>query len=165
MALAAPHNGLPDRDFVSYWREFSASTTAALDHALEVRRLAAAGGESVGREWLASAAAVRSAAHRSPAGAVLSTQGFRLRLPDLLATLAVEACVHHLDLLAGWPGQPPAREALAICRLTLDGLMGGPCPLPWDDVTYLRRGTGREALAAADLELLGERAGLFPLFS
>lgn len=127
--------------------------------------MAAAVGEGVGAEWLETQSGVRQAARGAAPAAVLSTQGLRLRLPDLLTTLAVEACVHHLDLLVGWPGPQPAAAAMAVCRMTLDGLLGEPCPFPWDDATFLRHGTGREPLTDWELDLLGDRARLFPLFS
>ena len=46
----------------------------------------------------------------------------------------------------------------------LDGLLGEPLPLPWDDVTYARTGTGRFPVSAADRAALGDLAGRFPLF-
>jgi hypothetical protein len=55
------------------------------------------------------------------------------RVLSLLSTLAVEAAVHHLDLVASLdrPGPPP--EALAEVRRVLEGLHGGPLPRAWDD--------------------------------
>jgi hypothetical protein len=47
---------------------------------------------------------------------------------------------------------------------TLDGLLGEPLPLPWDDVTYARAGTGRTELSEPDRHALGPLAERFPLF-
>ena len=44
------------------------------------------------------------------------------------------------------------------------GLLGRPLPVDWDDATAARRGTGREALSAADPAELGAAAAAFPLF-
>ena len=131
-----------------------------------MRRLAAAlGGREAGRWWLRTSQAVLRAAATTPTGSVLATQGHRLQLPDLLGTLAVEATVHHLDLLVGAHGPRPAPLALAVSRRTLDGLMGAACPCDWDDPTYLRKGTGRVELTAEEKNRLGELGARFPLFS
>ncbi len=66
-----------------------------MEHAHFVRRVAAAlGGTEAGSWWQSTGQAVLRAAAATPSGAVLATQGHRLRLPDLLGTLAVEATVH-----------------------------------------------------------------------
>ena len=131
-----------------------------------MRRVAAAlGGREAGGWWLRTSQAVLRAAVATPSGAVLATQGHRLRLPDLLGTLAVEATVHHLDLLLGVQGPRPAPLGLAVSRLTLDGLLGSPCPFDWDDPTYLKKGTGRVELRPEELAQLGGLRARFPLFS
>ncbi|MCO5967983.1 hypothetical protein [Actinoallomurus soli] len=72
--------------------------------------------------------------------------------------------VHHLDLTAHLPGPPPAPEVLRLVRDVLDGLAGRPLAQDWDDVHYVRVGTGRTPLTAAERESLGPVAELFPLF-
>ncbi len=166
MALATPTDSPPDRDYVTYWREWSSSDPDAVEHADFVRRMAAAlGGREAGRWWKETSEAVLRAAVATPTGAVLATQGHRLRLPDLLGTLAVEATVHHLDLLVGVQGPSPAPLALTVSRLTLDGLLGAPCPCDWDNPTYLKKGTGRDELIVEELTQLGGLGDRFPLFS
>ena len=83
---------------------------------------------------------------------------------DLLSTLAVEAAVHHLDLVAHLERPGPASQPLAEVRRVLEGLLGRPLPAGWDDATAARRGTGREPLTAADRAELGDAAAAFPLF-
>jgi hypothetical protein len=71
---------------------------------------------------------------------------------DLIATLAVEAAVHYLDLTAGLPTSPPPDAAsLALVRRVLDGLLGTPLPGDWDDHTYAPKGTGRAPFAEAEV--------------
>ena len=101
---------------------------------------------------------------RSAPDDLVGTQGHVLRADDLLSTLAVEAAVHHLDLVVRLDRPGPSPEALAEVRRVLEGLLGGPLPDGWDDGTAARRGTGREPLTDADRAELGERAGAFPLF-
>ena len=88
-----------------------------------------------------------------------------LATADFIATLAVEAAVHYLDLTAGLPAAPPPDAAsLALVRRVLDGLLGTPLPGDWDDRTCALKGTGREALTAAERSALGARADRLPLF-
>jgi len=115
-------------------------------------------------EWRETAAAACRAARACPHGA-LTTQGHVLATADFIATLAVEAAVHYLDLTAGLPAAPPPDAAsLALVRRVLDGLLGTPLPGDWDDRTCALKGTGREALTAAERSALGARADRLPLF-
>ena len=87
-----------------------------------------------------------------------------MTLPDFLTTLVVEAAVHHLDLTVDLPATaPPPAPALALVRATLDGLLGRPVPVGWDDETYALKGCGRLPLDDSDRALLGDLAGRFPL--
>ncbi len=87
-----------------------------------------------------------------------------LFVPDFLATLAVEATIHHLDLapengnLAG-----PSAPGLAVTSKTLDGILGQRVPADWDDVTYVLKATGRADLTDSDRATLGALAPRFPL--
>ena len=81
-----------------------------------------------------------------------------LTVADLLSTLAVEAAVHHLDLVVRLDRPGPAAGPLAEVRRVLEGLLGGPLPDRWDDATAARRGTGREPLTDDDRAELGRRA-------
>ncbi len=47
--------------------------------------------------------------------------------------------------------------------MTLDGILGGPVPADWDDVTYALKGTGRAGLTADDQAHLAALAARFPL--
>jgi hypothetical protein len=76
----------------------------------------------------------------------------------------VEAAVHHLDLVVALDRPLPSAGPLRVVRETLDGLLGEPLPLPWDDVTYARTGTGRAALSESDRRALGPLAERLPLF-
>lgn len=83
-----------------------------------------------------------------------------------MATLAVEACIHHLDLLTSLHDEyPPAPSALSITQKTLECLLGQPVPRDWDDSTFILKATGRQTLSASDRETFGEAAKKLPLFS
>jgi hypothetical protein len=169
-ALLALHTPTPepvDRDAVTYWRDWRPDTAGAADGRrrvrvngsmfLDFRQL-----QDLYLETLAATAHAGGAA--DPAQRV-RTQGHVLTAGDLLTTLAVEATVHHLDLMAELPHVPwPAPEGLAAVRATLDGLLGAPAPPDWTDEHYARVGTGRRGLTAAERAALGPAAERFPLF-
>jgi uncharacterized protein (TIGR03083 family) len=170
-AFATPAGGPADRDYVSYWRSWSPSASpgqAARDaaHARHVRIAAAAysPGELAG-EWSETSAAACRAAQACGHERV-ATQGHVLETADFIATLAVEAAVHYLDLAAGLGSAPPADPAgLALARRVLAGLAGAGLPAAWDDTRCALKGTGREPLTGEDRRLLGPVASRFPLFA
>jgi uncharacterized protein (TIGR03083 family) len=171
--FATPSPGPPDRDHVSYWREFSLQDgdesapgdSGAAAHARYVRSAASAYPPgTLAWEWGETAAAARRAA-RACGHPMVATQGHVLRLADFVGTLAVEAAVHYLDLTVGLPQAPdPDPASLRLVRQVLDGLLGTPLPARWGDVECALKGTGREPLSEADRHLLGPLAGAFPLF-
>lgn len=175
VALHTPAHTLADRDAVTYWsdwrsdpsgagaaagRRFTRVVASMFLHALQLRDL-----------YVETATAAVHAAEQADPGALIATQGHVLTAGDLLSTLAVEATIHHLDLAASLCDGPdaeavmPARSGLAEVRRTLDGLLGQPVPIDWDDVTYARKGTGRAPLTPAEQQQLGALADRFPLFS
>jgi hypothetical protein len=170
-AFATPAGGPPDRDYVSYWREFSPAGgdppggEGAAEHARFVRVAASAHRPAtLARLWAQTAGAACRAARACPHPAV-ATQGHVLALPDFLATLVTEAAVHYLDLTVELPGAPvPDPAGLALVRRVLAGLLAGPLPGTWEDATAALKGTGREPLSEADRALLGPAAARFPLF-
>jgi uncharacterized protein (TIGR03083 family) len=166
VALATPAGGPPTTDAVAYWRSWQPSPADDDSTAWRTRVRASVTGGLPGLAplYAGTAAAVGVAAGRADPGGLVATQGWVLRVDDLLSTLAVEAAVHHLDLVVHLdrPGPPPA--VLAEVRRVLGELLGAPLPAGWDDATAARRGTGREPLTDADRAELGGAADRFPLF-
>jgi uncharacterized protein (TIGR03083 family) len=169
--FASPSAGPPDVDDVEYWRayspdgEYAPGGAEAAEHARHVRIVASAYPPgALAWEWRETAAAACRAARTCPHEAV-TTQGYVLATADFMATLAVEAAVHYLDLTVGLPAAPPPDAAsLALVRRVLDGLLGTPIPSAWDDRTYALKGTGRDAVTADDRSALGALADRLPLF-
>jgi uncharacterized protein (TIGR03083 family) len=161
VTLASPAAAEPDVDFVSYWRPFRPGAQGYAEDTRFVRRAAAAysSGLEIAREWAQTAAAVTHAVGALPDDPNLATQGHVLAVGDFLATLTVEATIHHLDLLSS----DPAAEGLAVVRQTLDGILGQPVPAPWDDIAYALKATGRLMFTPDDHELVGQLAQRFPL--
>jgi hypothetical protein len=169
IALATPDDRVADTDYISYWRSFPASPRiGANEHARAVRIAASAfRPRTLVQLWQETAAAVVHAARAADADLRLRTQQHVLTLPDLLATLAVEACVHGLDMTLELTDAPAADPLpLALTRRTLDGLLGAGVRRPgWGDRDYVLKGTGRTPLSATERELLGAAAAQFPLFA
>jgi hypothetical protein len=166
VALATPAESPPTSDAVAYWRAWQPTADQDADVAWRTRvRASVAGGlAELAAGYAELVAAVGVAAGRARPDALVGTQGHVLRTDDLLSTLAVEAAVHHLDLVARLDRPGPSRAALAEVRRVLEGLLGGPLPDGWDDAIAARRGTGREPLTDADRAALGPSAERFPLF-
>ena len=168
VALHSPTPRRPDVDAVGYWAAWQQGGPGAANGRRWARVSA-----SMFAEWsqlrdlhLETADAVRHAAAASDPDTVVATQGHALRVGDLLSTLAVEATVHHLDLIAHLPGAPrPSASGLREVRRVLDGLLGRPEPVGWDDVRYALAGTGRVDLSEAERESLGADAARLPLLS
>lgn len=168
VALHTPASGPADRDAVTYWRDWAPDPAGAANGRrwsrvgasmfLYFRQLRALYLET-------AAAAVRAAAATDPELRV-ATQGHVLTAADLMTTLAVEASIHHLDLVPHLPGAPgPSATGLAAVRTTLDGLLGRPVPLDWTDEHYARAATGRAPLTETERRSLGPDADRLPLFS
>ena len=188
IALASPTSEPADQDFVTYWRAFAEDHAADPDEwvpgALWVRRSASAfrDGSGLTAIWRETAPAAVRAAGRADPGGRITTQGYVLPVADLLATLAVEAVVHYLDMTVHLEAPEPAPIAVALATRTLDGLWSehgstsghraqpaakgeGPYPAGWSAHDYLLKGTGRIALTPADRAALGAAADALPLLS
>jgi Mycothiol maleylpyruvate isomerase N-terminal domain len=85
---------------------------------------------------------------------------------DLLFHMLLDAqrALHHLDLMAGDDSLAgPSGPGLTVARETLDGALGEPVPVGWDDVDYVLKATGRAELTDGDRASLGVLAARFPL--
>ncbi|MFE6684858.1 maleylpyruvate isomerase N-terminal domain-containing protein [Streptomyces sp. NPDC057743] len=166
VALHTPADGPPDRDAVTYWRDWRPDRAGAA-HERRWARVGASMFPDFGplrESYVETAAAVVVAATEADPERRVGTQGHVLTTRDMLATLAVEAAIHHLDLVVALPDAPgPAAAGLAAVRTTLDGLLGRPVPVDWDDAHYARAATGRAPLTDAERRVLGPDLARFPL--
>jgi uncharacterized protein (TIGR03083 family) len=166
VTFATPSSGEADVDFISYWAPFRPGAEGYAADARFVRRVASSYRSDlvIAGLWAETAAAAAYAAAALAAEVRLATQGHVLLAGDFLATLAVEATVHHVDLVAGDGSLAgPSGPGLAVARETLDGALGEPVPVGWDDVDYVLKATGRAGLTADDRAGLGVLAARFPL--
>jgi uncharacterized protein (TIGR03083 family) len=166
VTFATPADGPADVDFISYRAPFRPGAEGYAAQARFVRRVASSYRSDlvIAAQWAETAAAATRVAATLPAEVMVGTQGRVLTAGDFLATLAVEATIHHLDLVAGDESLAgPSREGLAAARETLDGIIAGPVPVGWADVDYALKATGRVELTAEDRTSLGVLAARFPL--
>jgi hypothetical protein len=157
-----------DTDFVDYWKGFDASDDGSQAHSRFVRISAAAHQDltKIASRWHETARAAIRGARKTSETDFFTTQGHVLANADFIATLVVEAAVHHLDLVAGLDGKPsPTKSALSITTRTLDGLLRHARPDAWDDIEYILKATDREPLTDDDTIALGEASHSLPVFS
>lgn len=169
VTFATPTTKPATVDHVSYWRNWATnrSDAGAAMHARYVRVAAAAYSDPrmLATHWLETAEAVRHVAGQVSGSDLVATQGHSLTTTDFLGTLAVEATVHHLDMVGDLPGRPGPRPGpIALTVAVLDSLLGDEVPRPpWDDLTWVLKGTGRIPLTAAERTSLGTSASRLPL--
>lgn len=164
----SPSSGPADKDFITYWEDFSAGDDRAIAHARFVRISTAAHvrPKQVVDRWRETAGAAVRATRMSYENPFVTTQGHILNTSDFIATLVVEATVHHLDLEPGHKDtKQPAPPAVSITRQTVDGLLGAAPPDEWDDITYILKVTGRDPLTEDEDTAMGDIRGKLPVFS
>ncbi|RGC68678.1 hypothetical protein C5N14_11835 [Micromonospora sp. MW-13] len=179
VALASPAPGPADVNDVSYWRAFNpGDDEASVKHAWWAGRSAAAFDRPTGivRLWLDTAPGAVRAAVAADLDGYVTTQGHVLRVPDFLATLTIEAVIHHLDLVVELPNAPlPTADPAWVAVNTMDGLLSDKAvrPAGWDDQEHRggEGGHGQPRLVTPErspiLVVLSPRAArtnnLFPL--
>jgi uncharacterized protein (TIGR03083 family) len=168
VAMHTPTDDPADRDATSYWRDWAPDPVGAAQGRRHIRV-----GASMFLHWsdlrelhAETTAAVLEAATVVDAARRVRTQGHVLRTDDLLRTLALEAVVHHLDLVEHLESRPgPAAAGLAATRSVLEELLGAGPPGSWPDEAFVRVATGRSVPDTVRLTELGELADRLPVFS
>ena len=166
VALATPATEDPDCDAVTYWRTLPSTPDPEYRETRALRSMASqASMRFLADSYVETSAAVRVLARRTPAEDTVATQGHVLRVDDLCATLAVEAGLHHLDLMLelDWPG--PSSTTLQVVRATLDGLLGRPTPAGWPVAQWALVATGRTRPTELHHYVLGADVERLPLLS
>lgn len=163
VAAHSPAGREPDCDAVAYWRAWG-SDPEADERNRRLTRVEAGLHEPAelrGRYLGTAAATVRAVAALAD-DEVLTTQGHAIRAADLASTLAVEATLHHLDLVAHLDARPPVPEGVAEVRRVVEALLPGSLP-GWDDGRVALVGTGRAEPTPAELDDLA--GAVLPVFS
>ena len=107
VAFNSPAAPPADKDFVTYWEGFQASDDRSRVHERFVRISTAAHQDSkmICSRWIETSTAAIRASGTSDTE-VVTTQGHLLTFGNFIATLVVEAAIHHLD-----PDKEAWREA------------------------------------------------------
>jgi uncharacterized protein (TIGR03083 family) len=169
VAFGTPTRKAATTNDVTYWRDWAMhrDERVAGAHARFVRVSTAAYADprQLADNWQQTAAAVLTTAAAVPGSDVIASQGRTFTVTDFLGTLAVEATVHHLDMLVDLPGKPEPRPgAVEVTVRVLDHLLGDTVQRPpWDDLTWVLKGTGRAPLTTSERRALGATATRFPL--
>ena len=157
LATSAPPRA--DVGVVDYYRpddRFSAKTNAERIDLARQRAYSARGGHGLAIEFDDTWRNVLQACLQEPRDRVVRTRhGDAMLLSDFLVTRVVELGIHGLDLAAALDHPPwltPEASSLLI-----DLLLGGQNDytlddLGWDEITFLRKATGREPLTADENE-------------
>ncbi len=163
VALTTRADDAPDRDAVSYWRDYPPGAEASAGpHAQFVRRSAAAYAtpESlVGHATSLFEAAVRAASAAESTGRI-RTQGHVLTVPDFLATLVLEAVVHRLDMPTP---VTTSTAAMAVTEPVLAALARTTRPHGMSPDLFALLATGRDRPDEDDRALLGPAAARMPV--
>ncbi len=164
VALATPAAGPADRDALTYWADAPGGRDPDFRELRAQRTIASAWGLGpLSRTFGDTSRAVVTLAGRASPDAPVAAGDHVMRVDDLVTTLAVEAAVHHLDLVVALGRPGPRAEPLALVRHTLDGLLGRPAPTEWSDEWWALVGTGREPPGGRERRELGADAALLPL--
>jgi uncharacterized protein (TIGR03083 family) len=147
LAAHTPAQRTADCDYVAYWRSWGSDPDAD-ERNRRLTRVEAGLHEFAalrGRHLEAAAAAVRAVA-ALPHDEVVATQGHAIFAADLASTLAVEATLHHVDLVAhlGDAAVGPTARGMTEVRRVVEQLLGVDLPT-WSDERVALVGTGRAA--------------------
>lgn len=155
-----------DRDAISYWSDWPPRGLAGFS---EVRWLwaqtasyAEAGALKAHFDDVADAAQL-AIAH--PLHARVSFQSHVMLINDFLSTWVTEFAVHHFDLIFELDDQlPPSGDVVRSLVVTLQTLTGTTNVEGWDQLSFIRKATGREPLSPDDFQRLVVNKDRFPAF-
>ncbi|MFB6393607.1 maleylpyruvate isomerase family mycothiol-dependent enzyme [Polymorphospora lycopeni] len=163
--LAAP---APPRATVSaagYYRpdhRFATGTNAARIGLAERRVADVADGAALAVEFDGTWRRIVEQCGREPADRVVRTRhGDAMLLTDFLVTRIVEVGIHGLDLATALDRRPwltPAAAGVLTDLLLPDHGIAAVADLGWDEITFLRKATGRQPLTPAETARVEQRA-------
>ena len=114
--LASPASDEPDRDFVSYWRDWPAQQAPGYSDVRATWAMAAVYSSGDGlRAHFGDVVRAAARAARDAGSGIVRFQEHVLETDDLLAIWVVEFALHHLDLVVEMSERPlPTAGALAL---------------------------------------------------
>lgn len=164
VAAHTPAHREADCDSVAYWRSWG-SDPEADERNRRLTRVEAGLHEfrSLRERHLEAAAATARAVAALPHDEVVATQGHAIGAADLASTLAVEATLHHVDLVAHLGGDAvgPTARGMREVRRVVEQLLGVDLAA-WSDERVALVGTGRATATPEErAHLTGVRLPVF----
>jgi uncharacterized protein (TIGR03083 family) len=153
-----------DRDAVSYWADWPPSAPAAFSQVrwIWAQSSSYSNASALKAHFEDTAGAAQRAVSIVMNGRI-QFQSHVMLVDDFLSMWVTELVIHHLDLILHLENRPrPSKMALQLVVATLQSLSGSADLEGWDEITFIRKVTGREALSNGELHRLGERQGRFP---
>lgn len=142
---------------------FAEGTNAARILVAQQHAAAQGGGEALAADFAETWRRVHALCLAEPDGRIVRTRhGDAMLLSEFLLTRVVELAVHGLDLAAALDREPwlTSEAGDAVEGLLLDGAGAATVRrLGWDQVTFLRKATGREPISEAEAQAV-RRAGI-----
>jgi hypothetical protein len=155
-----------DRDAITYWSDWPPKESVGFS---EVRWLWAQSASYANASGLKahfddSAGAAQLASAHAPNGRI-SFQSHVMLIDDFLSMWVIEFGVHHFDLIFELDNRlSPSKDVVRFLVSTLQTLTGTTEIQGWDDLSFIRKATGREPLNSDDLQKLGKNKDRFPAF-
>lgn len=162
VAVHTPAGRAADCDEVIYWRSWG-SDREADERNRRLTRVEAGLHDFTALQdrYLETAAATARAVAAASPDEVVATQGHALRVADLASTLAVEATLHHADLVACLDAPGPPAAGLDEARRVVEALLGRSLE-GWSSRRVALVGTGRaEPTTAERDDLVGLAVPVF----
>lgn len=163
VAVHTPAGRAADCNEIAYWRSWGSDPDAD-ERNRRLTRVEAGlhDFDALRDRYLETAAATTRAVAAAPADEVVATQGHAVRVVDLASTLAVEATLHHADLVARIDASGPTASGLDETRRVVEALLGRPLE-GWSSTRVALVGTGRAEPTTAERDDLVGLA--IPVFS
>lgn len=155
-----------DRDALSYWKDWPPQGPTGFTDVrwLWAQTASYASTNSLKSHFDVSACAAQTACTHAPQGRVVF-QSHVMETDHFLSTWNTEFAVHHFDLVENLErGLSPSEEVMRSLVTTLDALTESTRLERWDDLSFIRKSTGRERLNLDERRELGELSSLFPAF-
>jgi uncharacterized protein (TIGR03083 family) len=165
-SAAAPLEGEPEKDAVTYWRYDPAAVGKGVIERAQAESEARAPDADIAAEWRdAWNEALAVAREGAEDDRLIPTIPGTIRLREFLKTRCIEVTIHAMDLRDALGLDPdPSAAGLEATGDVLRGILGTDLrPLGMDDVRFALVGTGRAQPSDGELEMLGPLSDSLPL--
>lgn len=156
-----------DRDAISYWSDWPPIGPAGFSEVRWIWAQSASYADASGlRAHFEDVAGAAQSACAKARNGQISFQSHAMLIDDFLSMWITEFAVHHFDLICDLDDRPrPSEEVVRFLVATLQTLTEVTDLEGWDELSFIRKATGREALNSDDLQRLGEKKRRFPAFA